>query len=476
MSKSKDKIQIHFCGNNATDVTGSCIWIKTPSIQILLELGLYQSSGSTLEQYTINNKHFAFKAKNIDYLFIAHTHGDHLNLSPLLYKRGGHAQIIAPCGTKQLAEILLRDSSNIMRGDAEELSVKFKRDYQPIYDESDVDKCLDYYTEYPMKEIVQLDEYVKFRFIPSGHILNSAQIELWITEGNITKKIVYTSDLGNIHVNKYFTNVFEPIERADVFIGESTYAREHRVADTKMRAKDLEKLECSIRQTCVEQNGRVLIPVFAQDRAQNMLVYIWSIFGNDKTFDVPILIDSPMAQRMCRAYSNLLDGEDAIRWQEALSWQNIHFVEDYVESREWRNSKRPVVVLSSSGMLIPKGRSIAWAHNLLPRANDRIIFCGYSTEGSLASVIKEGKQKTITISGDKIKNKCQVTNLHSFSSHMQYDSLLEYYSSVRTEKIILVHGEMSGKLDFAKELQERIFNNDNTGKVVVAQRGYELFI
>ena len=61
MAKKKDKIQISFCGENSADVTGSCIWIKTPSKQILLELGLWQSCGSTLENYKVNNKHFKFK-------------------------------------------------------------------------------------------------------------------------------------------------------------------------------------------------------------------------------------------------------------------------------------------------------------------------------------------------------------------------------------------------------------------------------
>ena len=182
-----------------------------------------------------------------------------------------------------------------------------------------------------------------------------------------------------------------------------------------------------------------------------------------------------MAIRCCKAYSRMLDGEDAKKWETVLRWKNIHLVEDSVESKEWRDANTPVVVLASSGMIV-KGRSTGWACSMLPKVKDRIVFCGFSAEGSIGAIIKEGKQKTITISGKKCANKCQVTNLMSFSSHAQRDTLLDYYSSVQCKKIILVHGEMSGKLDFAKELQERIFNNDNTGKVVVAQRGYELFI
>ena len=180
-----------------------------------------------------------------------------------------------------------------------------------------------------------------------------------------------------------------------------------------------------------------------------------------------------MATRVCKAYSELLDGEDADKWKRVLSWKNVHFVEDSIESREWRDSKRPVVVLASSGMMV-RGRSTGWAHDMLPRENDRIVFCGFAAENSLASIIKQGTQKTITISGHRVKNKCQVTDLHSFSSHMQRDSLLQVYGATECEKIVLVHGEMNGKIEFAKELQEVISRNNNTSKVIIANKGYKL--
>ena len=473
MAKSKNKIQINFIGEAANDVTGSCVYIQTPHRKILLECGLYQSCGSTLESYKINNKHFDFKPKDIDYVFLCHCHADHIALTPKLYKESCDAHIIAPSGTKSISEILLRDSAYIMDGDAKELSDKFQRSYAPIYSEDDVDRCLKYYEEYPIGDIIQLDDYIKFRFVPSGHILNSAQLELWITEGNVTKKILYTSDLGNTHIQKYYTNKFEPIKKCDILIGETTYARETRIANQKMRNKDLEKLKTVIRQTCVEDGARVLIPAFSNDRCQNMLTYIYDIFNGDEEFDVPVLIDSPMSIRICNAYSELLQGEELDKWRKVLAWKNVHFVQDANESREWRDSNQPVVVLASSGMMV-KGRSTAWAHNMLPHERDRIVFCGFAAENSLASIIKQGAQKTITISGHRVKNKCQVTNLMSFSSHMQQDSLLNYYSSVECERVILIHGSIDGKIEFAKPLQEEISKKNNTSKVVVATKGYKL--
>ena len=145
-----------------------------------------------------------------------------------------------------------------------------------------------------------------------------------------------------------------------------------------------------------------------------------------------------------------------------------------MDSKAWRDSKSPCIVISSSGMLMPKTRALGWAADLLPNEKDRICFIGYSAENSIAAIIKEGKQKNITISGKRIRNRCQVSVLNSFSSHRQRDELLSYYSNVDCEKVILVHGDMENKIEFAKELQEKISKNNKTSKVVCATAGYSV--
>lgn len=474
-SNEKDKIQINFIGQSASEVTGSCVWVKTPHIEFLIECGLYQGSGDILEEYKINNAPFEFKPKNISYVFAAHNHGDHILRMPLLCKRGLDAPIIMPEGSTPIAQILMEDSAKIMSVDAGTLSKQYGRDYAPIYTQEDVDRCVSMIHEYPIGEIIQLDEYIKFRYIPSGHILNSAQIELFITEGNITKVIGYTSDIGNIHIDRYYTNTFEPIKRANILIGETTYGGEERIATQKIRNKDLEKLKSVIENTCLIDRGRVLIPCFANSRSQEMLTHLFDLFGEDPLFNVPILFDTPMGIRVCEAYRDLLDGEDADKWERVLQWKNIHFITDPTESKMWQNDGNPAVIIASSGMMT-HGRSRAYAKVLLNDTRNVIVFCGFSVNNSLASIIKEGKVKTIKLGGKRIPNRCRVIDLHSFSSHMQKDDLLKYYSNIDCEKILLVHGEMDGKLGFAKELEKAISKNNKTAKVVCVNKGYSLKI
>jgi metallo-beta-lactamase family protein len=469
------KIKIQIVGEAGNDVTGSCIWIKTSHSEILIECGLYQCGSDTLKEYQINNAPFKFKAKNISYVFGCHCHSDHINRIPLLYKRGMQGTFIMPCGSSQIARILMEDCAKISENDAEELSKRYKRNYPPLFTQQDVDDCLKHICEYPMGVWIDLDEYIRFRFIPSGHILEAAQLELSITEGNITKLIGYTSDLGNLHISRNFVNKFEPISRANIFIGETTYSGEDRIATQSVRNKDLEKLKSAIRDTCEERGGRVLIPCFANARSQELLTVLFDLFGYDSSFRTSVIFDTPMGIRVCEAYRDLLCEAEKDKFESVLAWGNLKFVSDPEISKSYQCSSEPAVIISSSGMLT-NGRSRQYVKNMLNSDRNLIIFCGYSVDNSLASLIKSGERKFIKLGGKRIANRCRVADLHSFTSHMQKDSLLSYYGSVDCEKVILVHGKMENKLKFATELEETISKNNKTSKVVCATKGYSLLL
>ena len=227
MSKSKDKIRVSFKNSGAAEnVTGSCTvitWGK-PERTILVDCGLVQGNQSLLKEYQANNARFTFKEKNVDYVFVTHSHTDHSGRLSLLTKRGFDGKIIVPDGNKDLIRELQLDSAKIMLRDVEDLSRKLKREYSPIYEESDVKDMITHIEEYPFKQRVQLDDEVTFEFIPSGHIIGAAQLILYIKNGSVTRKIAFTGDLGNIRTESYYANKFEPVQNANLLIGESTYA------------------------------------------------------------------------------------------------------------------------------------------------------------------------------------------------------------------------------------------------------------
>ena len=479
--KNKDAIRVSFLGENSEDVTGSCTLITIGDKKILLECGLYQSCNSVMHDYKINSENFKFKAKDIDFVFVGHCHIDHIGRIPLLYKRGFRGKVISPTGTKMLSEILLRDSAFIMSKDAEFLNrkknskVSSDKYYEPIYCDSDVDICMENWLEYSFDSEIKLSDEIKFKFISSGHIVNSAQIVLWLKHNGNIKKVLYTSDIGNKNSPKIFASPIQSIKNANLVIGECTYAQPDRNYTKKDRRKDLEKLKSVIESTCVEKHKKVLIPVFANDRCQNIIMSLYEIFGSDKDFKIPIVVDSPMACRISELYKEIIPDKSKEDYEKALAWDNVKFVKEYEESSSYQKSSMPMVVLASSGFMTA-GRSQSWAQSVIQDPECTIMFCGFAHPNSLAGKIKTGDKKTITISGKSFKNKCNVVILNSFSSHMQHDDLLDYYSKINTPKIALVHGDFLEKCKFTTELQNKLFSVNKTGKVICVNRSTEILI
>lgn len=477
MGKSKDKVRVKFIGNNAMNVTGSQVLVECgrSKKKILIECGLIQENGSLLKSYQANSKKFDFKPKEIDYIFLCHSHIDHIGLVPRLYKDNCEAKIIAPIGMKDFFKAMCLDSAKIMDRDAIDLSKKFKRNYAPIYKSEDVYKSLQYWNEYLIDEKFKLDEDIEFRFIGSGHIIGACQLELWIRNGSSIKKIGITSDLGNIALPQYYVSKFCPIKNANLLIGETTYSSVKRSVSMKDREKDLEKIKSVIIQTCIDNNNKILIPTFALARCQSILTYLYDIFGEEDNFNVTIAIDSPLAIQITDLYENTLRGEEFEKFKKVLSWKNIKKLKDFSNTEEMLQSKNPCIFLSCNGMMTA-GRSTYVASKLLPNPHNHILFCGYSAEGTLSWKIRQKKHKTVAIDGKQIPCRCNVTVLNSFTSHMQHDQLLEYYSNYNFDKIALVHGEFDSKCDFSKELQKEISNKNKTGKVICVNSSTEILL
>lgn len=474
MGKAKNKIKVSFIGANASDVTGSMTHIQMQDYQILLEAGIYQG-GTLKEEYKTNSAKFPFKPKEIDFIFLGHVHADHSLLSPRLVNEGFEGKIIVPKGTSKLFKIMALDSARIMARDIVTLNKKYHMSVEPIYTEDDVHNTLRFFEEYEIGELVKLNDSVSFRFVNSGHIILSAQIELILTENNNTRKILYTSDLGN-NIPKNYITPFEPVKKCNVCIGETTYAKASRDFSLKDRETDLRKIKEVILNTCNEKKGKVLIPVFSLDRAQNLLTYIYDIFKGDESFKTLVLLDSPLSQKITECYLELLEGEQLEKLKEVLAWDNFRMVSDYKDSEAWQSGKQPCVVLAASGFL-KNGRAKTWATKILPDSRSHILFVGFSNENSLASKVKNGhKQKTISIDGKSVANRCSISDLKSFSSHMQRSELIKYYSEMNCEKIVLVHGNFKDKVDFSHDLQDEISKKNHTSKVIVANRSTTLLI
>lgn len=473
ISKKSEKVILNVIGGNSENVTGSCTTIEYNGKVSLFEFGGIQQGHTVLENYKLNKQLIQeVNPKLIEYIFLAHCHYDHIGNVPALYSNGCNAKIIVPKGSYPLLREMWIDSANIMDRDCAYLSLKSGKIFLPLYTEEEVHIALSNIVEFDSFEIFKLSEDVSFRYFPAGHILLSQQMELFITVNSNVKKIVFTSDLGNIITqdNRVFVEKFHPIYKSNIVIGECTYSERKRSMCNKDLITDKNKIKTVIDQYCVDGGGRVLIPTFSLDKPAVVLWILYELFGKDKSFNIPILLDSPLSIRLLDHYSNILSGDKKEKFKEMLLWKNIKFVITPEDSKSAILDSSPKVILSSGGML-NAGRSVKWATSILPRTNDCILFMGYTGENTLGWKIKNGKEyKTISINGNPIRNKCQIVDLKSFSSHMQRNDLINYYKSFNCEKIYLVHSNMDSKIDFKKDLEAEISKCCKSTKVIAVNK------
>lgn len=463
-----DGIIISFVDEPASEqVTGSMLYIETSNHKILVEAGLSQTN-NTKEDYLTNNRKFKeFKPKDIDIIYTIHNHSDHFLEIPRLFRDGFDGVVIAPEKSKMIQKIMYEDCVKINEKDIEFLNAQNGTKYKPLYSMEDVQTTLEHTLEKPIGEIVYIDDTLSFKYVPSGHLLQGCQLLLYITENNVKKTILITSDIGNDKVKNRYVGSLEYVEKADIVIGESTYGnRPELKVREKERKNDYDKLLSVIDTQVYDLKGRVIIPVFAQSRAQVVATMIYELYKN-KEWQPKVYIDSPLSIRIFHAYSELLEGEDKEIFDELMKWDNLIFVQDAEASMALVESDEPCVILSTNGFCT-KGRIRHHLKKVIPDSNSTILFCGYTSPNSLGGILRDPKCKSITIDQKSYTCRCSVYNLKSLSGHAMFETLIAYYSNIQCTKIILHHGDKEQKETLASALKKELEKKCKSTRVVIA--------
>lgn len=463
--QKKEKTKISFIGHSALDVTGSSYLVKHGTETTLLDYGLVQVSNK-LKQWQLNNENFKFKVREIDNIIISHQNIDHFGNLPRLYANGCRAIIYVYKGMAKYMQLAFTDGFKINTKDTELLTTQYNKNFIVPYTEEDIDIVMSHIVEVESDKLIKISDNMSFIFHPAYHIAGANQIELIVGQGSNKRCILYTGDIGNININKPFLEPFKTVQKCDILIGESTYGGNPKSSNEKTRLKDREKLNTTIKQTCFENKGKLLIAGFAYQRVQELMYEIYMLYKDDENFKLPVLIDSPLAINVCKMFDELIPEKDVQLWNDIMNWGNFRFVKEWEDSDSAIRSDSPMIIIACSGFA-ENGRIRSWLQSTVGDANNTIVFVGYSSEDSLAGILKDGKKKTIEIDGIEVKNKIKVINLMSFSSHMQSNELLDYYSNMNCKATYLIHGNKKTQYVFAQQLSDEYAKKSKTTKVFV---------
>lgn len=451
-------MKLYFYGA-AKAVTGSCYCLETNGKRILIDCGLKQGQDDNI----VGND-LPFYAKSIDYVIVTHAHIDHSGRLPLLVKNGYGGDIFATRLTAKLLGIMLPDSAYIQERDAEWDNQKGKRSgrpqIEPLYTIRHADETLERLKSVEYNQEILLCEGVRFRFSDAGHLLGSACVELWLTEGGATKKIVFTGDLGNIDQPVIRNHDF--IKEADYLITESTYGdRNHEPNE------DYIMTLAEVFERVFARGGNVIIPAFAVGRSQELLYFIREIKnkGLVKSFPgFPVYLDSPLAKAATRIFSGdlrgYLDAEalDLVNsGEEMFIFPDLILTESGEDSKMLNEIKTPKVIISASGMCDAGRIRHHLKHNLW-RPESAVVFVGYQAEESLGRRLLNGA-KRVKLLGEEIAVSAEIIKINGMSSHADREHLLNFaeYFSPKPRHIFVTHGEREVAELFAEELRGRGF-------------------
>lgn len=462
VSRGTKKPYLQVIGASATGVTQSCYIVRFKKYVIMLDCGLYQESDIATNYKKNQELLKKIKPRDIDWIILHECHADHTCLVPALYARGCQAHLIVPYDSKQFLKLLWEDSMKIFTQDCQKLNNKGIK-ASPFYTQADIDRAVNRIIEVEPNSTFNINVDIALTYYPANHIIHACQVYLEFQNGYVKHRLAFTGDIGGPIVQP-FCAARQDLPYADVLLAESTYCDpSRRINKLYDREKDLEKIS-----SVIQDSRRVLIPCFSLHRTQVMLNTLYMLWRQgDIPHDTLVLMDSPLAQKICAIWP------DINGWRDIYTWQNIHWVSDWQESQSWQASNTPCVIVSASGMMTG-GHSVSWCKTLLPDRHNTILFCGYSGENTLAYNIRHG-DKIINVDGMDIPNNANIVELVSFSSHASYDELMEYYTALRYNKIALVHGDSKFKPAFCNKLQDKLIAQSKSSRVICANSDTKIY-
>ncbi|MCJ2180322.1 MBL fold metallo-hydrolase RNA specificity domain-containing protein [Novosphingobium album (ex Hu et al. 2023)] len=419
----------------ARTVTGSCHEFVFGKTRVLVDCGMFQGS-RTLEG--LNASPFGFNPHHVDAVVLTHAHIDHSGLLPRLVAEGFSGPIWCTQATADLLEYMLADSGRIHEADTARRNRRRDRageePFEPLYTEADAMAAWGLCRPVEREEWFEPAPGFRARLWNAGHILGSASVEM---EAGGTR-VMCSGDIGPD--NKAFHPDPEGPSGFDHVLCESTYGDRRRERVTIEARRKV--LEAEIR-GALDRGGNLLIPSFALERTQELLLDIVELLRAKAIPPVPVFIDSPLASHATDVFKRHAAELEDLHGSCVFTHPQLHFVESVQESIRL-NSVSGAIILAASGMCEGGRIRHHLIHNLY-RREATVLFVGYQAAGTLGRVILDGAQR-VRISGQDVHVRASIRRIDSYSAHADQSELLDWVAARAPihGSVFLVHGEDSG--------------------------------
>jgi len=463
-------MQITFWGA-VRSVTGSMHLLQINGKRILLDCGLYQ--GHRQEAFN-RNRTLPFDASSLDATVLSHAHIDHSGNLPNLVKSGFNGPIYATSATRDLCAVMLRDSAHLMEDDVEYLNKRREKEglplLEPTYTSADTERCLKLFHSLEYANPFAIAPDVTLTFRDAGHILGSAQCVLDIHESGGSHRLVYTGDLGR----KGMLILKDPEYIPDVhhLIVESTYGgRLHGSPE------EAERELGRVVNEAVARKGKLIIPAFSVGRTQEIVYALHRMALDHKIPNLPVYVDSPLslnATEVFRLHPEAFDSETdrfILEYRDPFSFNSLHYVRNAADSIAIDHIRRPIIIISASGMC-EGGRILHHLAAGIGNPRNTILFVGYQAENTLGARIKAG-ENLVPILGNTYRVRARVEAIDAFSAHADSNELQSYIQqeSQHLKQAFIVHGEVEASLALQKRLAER-----GISQTLIPERGQTVTI
>ncbi len=460
-------LELQFLGA-AQEVTGSCYLLRVAGYQLLVECGLIQG---TPEDEARNSQSFPFDIDSIDAVVLTHSHLDHSGRLPLLAKAGFNGPIYTHHASADLCKILLKDSGYLNEREVEWQNRKRQRKHlpliEPLYTMADAALVMDQFVPLDYGVETEILPGVKIRLNDAGHILGSSIVEMWLSDEGVTRKLVFSGDLG--HRGAPILRDPVVIKQADLVLMESTYGdRDHRSWDETW--DELEQVLLNAQ----HDKGIIMIPSFAVGRTQELL-YAFNLNYDKWQLDRwAIFLDSPMAIEATEVYSKhreLYDRETRNLQRHngnPFALPNLHISRSADDSMAINQIRSGAIVIAGSGMCSGGRIKHHFKHNIW-RRNCHVLIVGFQARGTLGRLLVDGA-KQINLWGEEVSVSAKIHTIGGFSAHAGRASLLEWYGQFEGHPpLALVHGEPQAIEPLAEQVKAQ-----GVGQLIIPKLGDRL--